>query len=103
MGLEIPMARENFAIRVENEVVHWKNGKAFVFDDTYKHETWNRIEEHRVILLLHFDRPVRFPGNILARLFMWEIRHSPFIGDARRQMDDWETAFTALETKKSAI
>ena len=39
LGLQIPKAGENCAIRIAGEVVHWRDGQAFVFDDTFKHET----------------------------------------------------------------
>jgi len=97
LGLKIPKAREDCAIRVENQVQHWEDGKAFVFDDTYEHETWNNTDETRVILLLHFDRPVHFPGNLLAAIFMTCICISPFISDARKQMDKWETVYQKME------
>lgn len=99
MGLKIPKDRENCAIRVEDNIVHWEEGQAFVFDDTREHETWNRTNEERVILLLHVDRPTRFPGSFIAWLFMTGIRWSPFIGDARKQMDDWNTTFEKLESE----
>lgn len=97
LGLKIPNDRQNCAIRVEEHVEHWDNGKVFVFDDTYEHETWNNTDETRVILLLHFDRPTRFPGNLLAALFMAGIRWSPFIGDAKNKMDAWDKKFRKLE------
>jgi len=100
MGLKIPQDYQNCAIRVENNIVNWREGKAFVFDDTVEHETWNNTHEERVILLLHFDRPTRFPGSFLAWLFMAGIRWSPFIGDARKKMDSWNVALTELEEKE---
>lgn len=99
MGLQIPQKRENCAIRVENEIVHWEDGKAFVFDDTREHETWNKTDEDRIILLMHVDRPVRFPGSLIASIFMTAIRWSPFIGDARRKMKSWDKSFKKLEKK----
>jgi len=99
LGLKIPKEFEDLAIRVEDEIVHWRNGEAFVFDDTREHETWNRTDEERIILLLHVDRPVRFPGSLIANLFMTGIRWSPFIGDARKKMKNWDKAFRKLETK----
>lgn len=102
LGLMVPKDRASCAIRVDDEVVHWENGKAFAFDDTREHETWNRTDETRAILLLHVDRPVRFPGLILSKLFMLGIRYSPFIGDARRKMGDWNTSFIALEKENAA-
>ena len=97
LGLQIPKAGENCAIRIAGEVVHWRDGQAFVFDDTFKHETWNRTDEDRIILLLHFDRPTRFPGSLLAWAFMTVIRWSPFIRDARHEIKKWNEAFETLE------
>lgn len=102
LGLQIPAQRQDCAIRIADQVRHWENGKAFVFDDTYKHETWNNTSEPRIILLLHFDRAVRFPGNLLAGLFMAGIRLSPFVGDVRRQMDHWETILQDMERTGAA-
>ncbi|MEP3654932.1 MAG: aspartyl/asparaginyl beta-hydroxylase domain-containing protein [Litorimonas sp.] len=97
LGLKIPDKHENCAIRVKDDIVHWRNGEAFVFDDTFKHETWNHTDEERIILLLHFNRPTRFPGSLLAWVFMTGIRWSPFIGDARSEMGKWNTRFSKME------
>ena len=99
LGLQIPKKRENCAIRVDDNIVHWEDGKAFVFDDTREHETWNNTDEDRIILLLHVDRPVRFPGSLVAKIFMSAIRWSPFISDARKKMKAWDEAFQAMEKK----
>lgn len=98
LGLKIPKTYNNCAIRVENEIVNWRDGAAFVFDDTFKHETWNRTDEERIILLLHFDRPSRFPGSLLAWVFMTGIRWSPFIRDARNEMRKWNDELVKLES-----
>ncbi len=97
LGLKTPKDTENCAIRVENEVVHWQEGEAFVFDDTREHETWNRTDDERVILLIQFDRPLRFPGNVVASLFFKAIRRSSFVGNARRKLGDWESTFRQFE------
>ena len=97
LGLQIPKKRENCAIRVADDIVHWENGKAFVFDDTREHETWNKTDEDRIILLLHVDRPIKFPASIVAKIFMSAIRWSPFISDARRKMKAWDKSFQAME------
>lgn len=97
LGLKVPRDRQNCAIRVEDQVVHWKEGEAFVFDDTRDHETWNNTDEERVILLIQFDRPLRFPGNLVASAFFQAIRRSSFVGSARRQLGDWESTFRQFE------
>ena len=97
LGLKVPKETENCAIRVEDQIVHWQDGKAFVFDDTREHETWNRTDEERVILLVQFDRPLSFPGNIIAWLFFHTIRRSSFVGTARRKLGNWENTFRQFE------
>lgn len=101
LGLKIPEKWSNCAIRVEDKTINWRNGKAFVFDDTREHETWNKTKEERVILLLHVDRPTQFPGSLVAWLFMAGIRWSPFIGDARAKMGKWNKAYQKLEDSKN--
>ena len=48
---------EGCTFRVGNEVRDWKEGKAWVFDDTIEHEAWNRSDKTRVILLFDLWRP----------------------------------------------
>jgi aspartyl/asparaginyl beta-hydroxylase (cupin superfamily) len=43
--------------RVGNDVREWKEGKAWVFDDTIEHEAWNDSDQTRVILLFDIWRP----------------------------------------------
>ncbi len=43
--------------RVGNETREWREGKAWVFDDSIEHEAWNDSNETRVILLFEIWRP----------------------------------------------
>ena len=43
--------------RVGNEVREWREGQAWVFDDSINHEAWNRSDRTRVILLFDIQRP----------------------------------------------
>ena len=45
------------AFRVGNETREWREGEAWVFDDTIEHEAWNPSAETRVILLFEIWRP----------------------------------------------
>jgi tetratricopeptide (TPR) repeat protein len=47
----------NCRFRVGNETREWREGKAWVFDDTIEHEAWNDSSEMRVILLLDTWNP----------------------------------------------
>lgn len=43
--------------RVGNETREWKEGQAWLFDDTVEHEAWNDSGETRVVLLFDVWRP----------------------------------------------
>jgi len=102
LGLIVPKDTENCRIRVDKQIFGWEEGKAFVFDDTYQHEVWNRTDEERVILLVQFDRPLRFPGTLIRSTLMGLIRLTPFIRDGRRNMKKWEEDFQRLEAQNKS-
>lgn len=77
--------------------VVWKEGEAVVIDDTYPHEVWNDTDETRVVLLVQFRRPMRWPGRIVGELIIGFVRRSAFVQRARRNLDYWETAFSRAE------
>ncbi len=43
--------------RVGNDVREWREGKAWVFDDTMEHEAWNDSDRLRVILMIDIWNP----------------------------------------------
>lgn len=43
--------------RVGNDVREWREGAAWVFDDTIEHEAWNRSDRDRTILIFDIWRP----------------------------------------------
>ncbi|MEM7225586.1 MAG: aspartyl/asparaginyl beta-hydroxylase domain-containing protein [Pseudomonadota bacterium] len=89
LALITPQEREKCRIEIGDTAHVWREGEALVFDDTVKHEVWNDTDEERVVLLLHVARPIRFPGSLVAGFFLWAVRHSPFIQDARVNMALW--------------
>jgi aspartyl/asparaginyl beta-hydroxylase (cupin superfamily) len=91
LGLRVPRESEKCWMKVDGQKVHWQEGKMFAFDDTYEHEVINATGEERVILLLHVRRPVRFPGSLVAAVFLAAVRASPFIQDALKNLEDWNS------------
>ncbi|MBX3480804.1 MAG: aspartyl/asparaginyl beta-hydroxylase domain-containing protein [Caulobacter sp.] len=43
--------------RVGNETREWREGEAWLFDDTIEHEAWNSSNEDRIILIFDIWRP----------------------------------------------
>lgn len=97
MGLRVPRDAENCWIEAGDMRSTWQEGKAFVLDDTYPHEVWNKTDETRVILLVQFRRPMRWPGSLIGRGIIWVMRHTSFVQRARRNLKYWEEAFAAAE------
>ncbi|USI72350.1 aspartyl/asparaginyl beta-hydroxylase domain-containing protein [Sphingomonas morindae] len=90
LGLRVPAERARCRMRVGEEQTLWEEGKAFVFDDMFNHEVWNDTDEVRIVLLVQFRRPMRPLGRAIGELFLWGVRHSRFVQDARRGVAEWK-------------
>lgn len=97
LGLLVPKDWERCRMAVHDDMVYWREGKTAVFDDTYFHEVWNETDETRVILLVQFERPMRQPGRAIGRSFMWAVRRSPFVQEARRNFLAWQGAQNRID------
>lgn len=82
-------------ITIDGAPHRWEAGRSLIFDDTRRHEVRNDTEERRVVLLMHLRRPLREPGASLSRVLLGAIDRSPFVRDARRNLDAWEDALDA--------
>ncbi|MDF5721898.1 MAG: aspartyl/asparaginyl beta-hydroxylase domain-containing protein [Rhizonema sp. PD37] len=54
LGLIVP---DNCALRVGDQTKSWKEGKCFIFDDSFEHEAWNKSDKTRIVLLIDVERP----------------------------------------------
>jgi beta-hydroxylase len=97
LGLIVPEGR--LLMRVDRDYVGWRAGETLVFDDTYEHEVWNDTDATRVVLLVQFGRPLRAPGSWLAAAFLWAVRHSAFVREARRNVSLWNTTMGKVEAR----
>ena len=93
LGLIVPEPQDKIAIRVGNEICHWHEGRALVFDDAYEHEAWNYSEATRVVLFVDFVKPLRFPANILNWLILNLAVFTPFIKEGVDNFRAWEERF----------
>lgn len=95
LGLIIPVEAEKCRIRVGDEIKHWQPGELVVLDDTYEHEVWNDTDEERVVLLLDFERPMRWSGRALNWVFLRLIKFTAFYRDPLRNARDYQDRFEA--------
>lgn len=89
LGLQIPRQPERCRIQVADVDYVWEEGGMILFDDMYPHEVWNDTDERRVVLLLHIERPERFPGSLIRDAFIAAARNSPFIQDVSDNIEAW--------------
>lgn len=95
LGLIIPEDRENCRIRVGDKTETYAPGKLFVIDDTYEHEVLNDTDEERVVLLLDFNRPMRFGGRAMTWLFLQVMKLTAFYQEPKKNIRNFEARFEA--------
>ena len=97
LGLIVPPDRNSCRMQLDDQLLHWEEGRTLVFDDTFHHEVWNDSDGLRAVLLIQFRRPVGLVGRLVGGLFLLGIRRSRFVQDARAQIGQWEMAMQQLE------
>lgn len=95
LGLIIPKDAEKCRIRVGDKIKHWQPGELVVLDDTFEHEVWNDTDEERVVLLLDFERPMKWSGRALNWVFLRLIKFTAFYRDPQRNARDYQDRFEA--------
>ena len=93
LGLLIPEPREQLGIRIGFEQRRWQEGRVLIFDDAYEHEAWNETGQLRVVLFVDFERPLRFPANLLNRLLLGLAPFTPFLREGENNLRRWERRF----------
>lgn len=86
LGLIVPEPNDKVRMAVGREMIHWREGKAVVFDDTFRHEVWNDTNGIRVVLLIDVERP--FPPVLrgINRFILRLARTAPSISGAIKRM-----------------
>jgi ornithine lipid ester-linked acyl 2-hydroxylase len=99
LGLLVPRTPpRTVAIRVDDTICHWQEGKVLIFDDAYEHEAWNHSDETRVVLFVDFVKPLRFPASFVNWLILNVAAFTPFIREGKKAQNDWENMFFGSRT-----
>jgi aspartyl/asparaginyl beta-hydroxylase (cupin superfamily) len=96
LGLIVPEPREKVAIRIDDQVRHWEEGKVLIFDDAYEHEAWNHSDKTRVVLFVDFVKPLRIPARFINWLLMNIAFFTPFVREGLDNHKAWEKKFFAV-------
>ncbi|MEU4393743.1 aspartyl/asparaginyl beta-hydroxylase domain-containing protein [Kribbella sp. NPDC023855] len=84
LGMIVPQEGPSCAIRVDNEVRSWKEGRSLLFDDTYEHEVWNDDPRPRVVLFLDVLRPLPPVLDVVNRGILRVTKHAGEVRHATR-------------------
>lgn len=93
LGLIVPPEPDKIAIRVADQVCHWEEGKALIFDDAYEHEAWNHSDKVRVVLFVDFEKPTKFPASLTNKAVLNMAVFTPFIREGYKAHKAWEKIF----------
>ena len=89
LGLKVPADWRNVWIRVDDQILHWEEGKVMMFDDTYEHEVHNDTDELRAVLFLDIDRPMDRVGTLFNRFLLRLIQLSPYVRQPIKNLAKW--------------
>jgi beta-hydroxylase len=95
VGMIVPEPADKLAIRVKDQICHWQEGKALIFDDAYEHEAWNHTDKTRVVLFVDFVKPLKFPARVVNWALMNLAVFTPFIREGLDNHKEWEKKFYA--------
>ena len=89
LGLRVPSDWQKVWIRVDDQVLHWKEGEVVLFDDSYDHEVRNDTEETRAVLFIDVDRPMDRIGTLFNRLVVHLIQASAYVKQPLKNLARW--------------
>jgi aspartyl/asparaginyl beta-hydroxylase (cupin superfamily) len=89
LGLVIPDP-DRCALRIENRVLRWQEGRSFVFCDQYEHEAWNDSDRDRLILFADFVRPLPPFQDALNRWVIRAISRTRFIQEGQENLERFD-------------
>lgn len=93
LGLMVPDEPDKVGIRIDDQLCHWKEGEALIFDDAYEHEAWNHSDQVRVVLFVDFEKPTKAPASLTNKSVLKLSVFTPFIREGYKAHKAWEKAF----------
>jgi len=90
LGLIVPKDQpEKLWIRVDNQRLHWEEGKVIIFDDFYEHEVRNDTDEIRAVLFIDVDRPMDRLGTWVNKILFRLMKASPYVKQPLKNLAKW--------------
>jgi beta-hydroxylase len=90
LGLKVPKDWQSVWIRVDDQILNWKEGEVVLFDDTYEHEVRNDTDETRAVLFIDIDRPMDQFGTLVNRIIVRLIQASTYVKQPLKNLAAWQ-------------
>ena len=95
LGLRVPVDYRRCWIRVDQEILNWREGELLLFDDTYEHEVRNDTDEFRAVLFIDIDRPMDRVGTWFNQFVLSLMQTTHYVQDPLRNLADWNRRVAA--------
>jgi len=89
LALEVPQDTEQCWLEVDRFRLHWQEGRALIFDDTFMHRAANLAASRRCVLFLDVLRPLDPRAARINRALIALLRRSPFGARAWNTFRGW--------------
>jgi beta-hydroxylase len=74
-----------------------ERGSILIFDAAYAtdftEKAWNETEQPRVVLFVDFEKPLRFPVNIINHVLLRLAVLTPYLREGNDNLRRWERRF----------
>ena len=95
LGLRVPADYKSCWIRVDQEILHWREGESLLFDDTYEHEVRNGTNEFRAVLFIDIERPMDTVGSWFNAFVLRLMQATHYVQDPLRNLAEWNRRVAA--------
>jgi beta-hydroxylase len=71
LGIIVPTEWEQCFLKIDNQIMNWKEGEDIMFDDMFEHSVENNTDQPRVVLFLDIKRQFQNPFiNLINSILM---------------------------------
>jgi beta-hydroxylase len=95
LGVVVPGPPGACTLQAGGTWLHWTEGVAWAFDDTFEHRAFNRSSGPRVSLMLEVDRRLTGAAELVNRAVQPLLRLDPQVRGARRRVEKLDRVLNA--------
>ena len=91
LAIEVPKqlpSKQDVYLCVNDQTVHWEEGRSVMFDDTFPHKVYNNTDQRRIVLYMDIRRKLSSPvANFFNRVAIRAMQTSSVVRDEVRRTE----------------